>query len=309
MQVSLFYLALFLLFGCQGFNEKESVADKAQRMLDDREYLSVIEYLEGRDLNAENTGILIDAFIGASGFEILNFLEQVEISLRANIKNEHPVQYLDDLLSPLGGLNQTKKNFINKAVKLATKQNNMENFKIGVVNLFQAVHIVKSGASHFRPKLTYDSNHNRVIIMTDEDKLELAKRVDHFIGAIFRSYAHLRRSYNQIASYFTFIDEAIEELLGVQIEKIEDFKDLNIEKAITLFLKNNPEALKRIAVLVTNECDNKLALEYLRSLRVDLSSRTEAQNLLTILNILITEVELLEDRTCDNEISYYSHRY
>lgn len=122
MKCLILVLSLFLTVGCQKFAPKESTADMAQRMLDERNYSGVIEYLEKRQLNTNTSGILMDAYIGASGFETISFLEQVELVLSNSVDSEHPVDFLHESFRPLEKLNEHHRKYLKRAVELGVQK-------------------------------------------------------------------------------------------------------------------------------------------------------------------------------------------
>ena len=309
MKCLILLLSLVLTMSCEKFAPEESTADKAQRMLDERNYSGVINYLERRQLNSNTSDILVDAYIGASGFETIPFLEQVELVLSNSLRSEHPVEFLHESFRPIKKLHEHHKRYLKKAIELTIHRSNMANFKMGIVNLYQAVHILKTIGEDFRLKLQYDSLNRKVLVLSEEEQMELMMRIDQLIGAVFRTYAHFRDSFDQINNYFSAIDHALERLFGVAIQEIGNLKDLNIEKALRLFLKNNPAVVKRLAFWITKECETQKGLKELIRVRDQIKSKKEYKHLVGLINSLIAQTKKLEDRICDNKTIYSSTFY
>lgn len=285
---------------------RDSTTSHARELLDQKKYHRVIDYLESRTRNSQEQDILIDAYIGASGFELLPFLISLSQLNPTEVREEeHIVQYLARATQTIRLVSRFDFQYVEKAIRLLMKRNleggqTEDLFKAGMLNLYKCVDTLKGIGQKYHPKVSVDEEGQRFMVLSEEENMLFLKDIDLIVEAVLLAYLNLRSSYQKIKDFFFEVDRAIESIFNMKLEEINiKVRGKNLKDVIAIILKNNPHIVKRFITWITVQCRKTDVLTELKKLLQEILRHPRIAHLKTIVEQLIKQVENSEGKYCE----------
>jgi hypothetical protein len=303
------FTILFILSGCGPISSVGDEDNYAQYLLDNKEYLAVIDYLSSEPTTTSNRKILADAYIGASGFELLPFLIQLKaIPKHISKEEEHLFEYLKIVLSSFEIFTKVKLEYLEQALKLLIISNDpntektQSKFKMGLVYLYKVFGSLKD-VGQYAKKIRIDPENGKVVILTSEEKADLLRNSNNILEFSLKAYVNLRSSYSYLKNYFKAIDLNLKELIGVTIDEIEGrLETTPSDELLNEILQNNPRIRVKIYKFINSECDKKLIRTSLIAVKKMIRRAPQLQDLNEMIEILISKLDLYSAKECREEI-------
>jgi hypothetical protein len=296
---------VFMLTACGTPPQAEEKNSYAQYLIDSREYLSAIDYLESRPSSASNRKLLADAYIGASGFELLPFLTQINnVPVFERREDEHIFEYINTLLSSFNMFTKLKLDYLESALKILInnidlyKENTQEKFKVGIVYIYKIIGSVKA-IGEYAQKIQIDPVNGKVVILSDEEKLDLFTQFNNVIKFSLNAYLNLRSSYRYLKGYFISIDKTLSELLGTTIDELEgNFDKVSYQQLIAELIKKNPHVRDKLFKIIDSECNKQSIKENLLAAIEMIKDYTQFIELQRTIKRLLVELEKQSGKVC-----------
>jgi len=296
------FILIFFLSCNQGLKGVQEHSH-GQFLIDSKRYLEAIDYLE-RDPKSNND-LLIDAYIGASGFELLPFLIKISrVPFNTERGNLHLLEYLNKLTHHFKSMNNLNTSYIIKAMnRLNSKTSQHQernNFKKGLLNLYTIFSYFKLMTSSFVPKIIFDEENQKVLLLTDEENFLLLSYYETIIKNSFEAFLNLRASYPTIKKFFFNLDRLLLQKFGFTIEDIiQKIKETPIDQVINELLITYPEILKTIYMLIDGECSKSNIRNFLINVEQKIKNDERYSNLLVIIDTLFDELDDFEESYCE----------
>lgn len=281
--MKLVYLFIIFLFfsACNNphYEAQEKDFIRAQEFLGDRKYEEantlLAKLVEDYPNNQQYKRYLADSYLGMGGFELLNFLLEIDLLISCSFQSDEFLEELKRFSEKYFLITEERKNSLYKALEIysvleqSLESNSREDrLKKGLVNVFllaqSAKALVKKIAS---TQIEVEINND----MDDEiKKLELQYKkfvknylvyVDEMFYHGFNAYLNFKESFSEINSLLSEVDRALIESFGVPFNEIkEELADMDIKKFTLLFIKYNPKLYKSIMVQIFKTCKKEVIL-------------------------------------------------
>lgn len=277
---SIILLISLLLFSCgKRPSGEENLSVKAKEALNEKKYSkanSIYQKLVSKNPHNKNYQYgLADSFLGMGGFELFEFLVDIDRIIQNSFESNKLYLELKNFSEKYFLITGKKRLYLNNALKIyyqfsdnGNDQSREDKLKKGLVHIFLLTQNIKDLIIKIEDEVSQinlpDIDTRDINDIRNEYQKFVEKFLVHIDASIFHSfnaYINLRSSFEEVIELLIEIDKALERTFGKPYNRVRgDLADLTLEKLISLFIKNNPEIYNSIMQQVLKTCDRKVAL-------------------------------------------------